>query len=198
MGLVILGSIPKGRIGYVIRNLTNLFHIGYYREYYAAKLPEPKARILDIGCGEGSFIKYLVSQDRQYRVFGVDYSRDMIELSGGQNKKAVRNGMVTIVHAGAEHLPFSDNSLDFITANETVQLWSDNIKSFSEVHRVLRKGGKFHIINMYPAEGTKWWKIAKLKNKEDYQMALESAGFNITSLDTKTKPNWIMVEATKG
>ena len=34
--------------------------------------------ILDIGCGGGSLIKYLINKNRKYKLFGLDHSEEMV------------------------------------------------------------------------------------------------------------------------
>ncbi|MCK5101138.1 MAG: hypothetical protein KAR45_23715, partial [Desulfobacteraceae bacterium] len=77
------------------------------------------------------------------------------------------------------------------------QFWPDIDKAFLEIIRLLQIKGSFLIINRYPAIGSKWWKIAKIKNDEEYIAKLEKAGFGDIIVDFGFKKGWIIIKATK-
>ena len=162
MGLEKQGSKPTGKIGYFIGKMMNTFHTGFYNKYYDKVLPDSLLSILDIGCGGGSFINHLFNKNRKYKLFGLDHSEEMILLSKNVNKKPIKNGQALFECGSVTRLPFENETMDIVTANETVQFWPDISESFSEIYRVLKNDGRFFIINRYPPEGSKWWKMAKL------------------------------------
>jgi ubiquinone/menaquinone biosynthesis C-methylase UbiE len=87
--------------------------------------------------------------------------------------------------------------MDIATANETVQFWPDISVSFSEIFRVLKKNGCFFIINRHPSENSKWWKIAKLKDENDFNNAFQKTGFKNIEIDRKTRKGWIIIKTVK-
>ena len=44
-------------------------------------------------------------------------------------------------------LPFEDESIDIVTAFETIYFWNDIEECFKEIYRVLKMGGQFLICN---------------------------------------------------
>ncbi len=50
-------------------------------DFFCAQLPQPKARILDIGCGPGNIARYLMNQRPDFQLEGIDLSTNMIELA---------------------------------------------------------------------------------------------------------------------
>jgi len=60
MGLENQGAKPTGLIGKIVGRLMNKFHTSLYIDYFKSNLPADNSRILDIGCGGGQFLKYLV------------------------------------------------------------------------------------------------------------------------------------------
>lgn len=197
MGLEKQGSKPTGKTGYFIGKMMNIFHTGFYKKYYNKVLPDNSISILDIGCGGGSLIKYLINKNRKYKLFGLDHSEEMVLLSKNVNKKPIKNGQAFIECCSVTKLPFENETMDIVTANETVQFWPDISESFSEIYRVLKKDGRFFIINRYPPEGSKWWKMAKLKNEKDFNNAFLKAGFTQIDLDLKTRKGWIIAKTIK-
>jgi len=87
--------------------------------------------------------------------------------------------------------------MDVVMANETVQIWPDISGSFSAIYRVLKKDGCFFIVNRYPPEGSKWWKMAKLKNENEFNNAFLKAGFKKIDIDLKTRKGWIITKTIK-
>ncbi len=197
MGIEKQGSKPTGKTGYFIGRMMNLFHTGFYKEFYGKVLPDDSLSILDIGCGGGSLIKYLIKKNKKYKLFGLDHSGEMVRLSKNVNRESIKSGQVFIACSSVTELPFENESMDIVTANETVQFWPDIDESFAEIYRVLIKDGRFFIINRYPPVGSKWWKMAKLKNENDFSCAFLKAGFKQIDLDLKTRKGWIIAKAVK-
>lgn len=197
MGIEEQGAKPTGKQGYFMGQMMNLFHTIFYKKYYGKILPEGSANILDLGCGGGSFIKFLAGKNKNYMLFGLDHSEEMVVLSKKVNDQAIKSGQVVIESGTVSKLPYEEEVMDMVTANETVQFWPDISQAFSEIFRVLKTDGCFYIINRYPPEGSKWWKLAKLKNENDYKEAFEKAGFKTIEIDLATKKGWIITKAVK-
>ena len=88
-------------------------------------------RVLDVGCGTGANLEMLANFGEAE---GVDISDEALDFCRAKNLK---------VHKGlAEKLPFEDESFDIVTALDVVEHLDDDISGLTEMHRVLRKGGK--------------------------------------------------------
>jgi ubiquinone/menaquinone biosynthesis C-methylase UbiE len=196
-GLEKQGTKPTGFLGKIIGILMNKVHTTLYIKYFKNDLPPGNSVILDIGCGGGKFIKFLSDTNDSYRLFGLDHSAEMVELTKKVNRLAIDKKQVTVIHGSVTEIPIENNIIDLATAFETVQFWPDIDKSFSEIARLLKSGGSFLIINRYPNEGSKWWRIAKIKSNKEYITNLEKAGFSNISIDMDFKIDWIVVKATK-
>ncbi len=197
MGLENQGAKPNGKIGRVIGQMMNQFHTSLYISYFNTKKRLNNARILDIGCGGGKFLNYLAKQNEGYLLWGLDHSQEMISLSEKLNKTEIENGKLTLLCSPVSKIDIKGNSLDLVTAFETIQFWPDIDMALSEIYRVLNNGGEFLIINRYPKEGTRWWHKANLKSNNDYKIVLERAGFVNTSTDFGFKKGWIIVKSRK-
>jgi ubiquinone/menaquinone biosynthesis C-methylase UbiE len=197
MGLEKQGSKPTGKSGYFMGKMMNLFHTGFYRKYYNNEFAEEPTKLLDIGCGGGRFIKYLAKKYGKYKLFGLDHSEEMVNLSIKDNLEFVKSGKVKIDKGSVTQLPYDNESINIVTAHETVQFWPDIDVSFSEIYRILQKDGCLYIINRYPPEGTKWWELAKLKNESDFISAYEKAGFKKSEVYLTTKKGWIITKSIK-
>ncbi|MGC9154697.1 MAG: ubiquinone/menaquinone biosynthesis methyltransferase [Ferrimicrobium sp.] len=98
---------------------------------------DPKARVLDLACGTGDFLKAWSAKGMQ--VYGLDLSYRMLE-------KAKRYG--PLVQGVGEALPFGDASFDAVSSGFAVRNFADFAAVLTEVHRVLRPGGVLGILEV--------------------------------------------------
>ena len=197
MGLEEQGSKPTGTIGKIIGRLMNKFHTSLYIDYLNERNLLDNYRILDIGCGGGKFLKFLSQKSDGFKLWGLDHSKEMIDLTSQLNKDVIKQGRLKLLTGSVTEIKIEDGSLDLVTAFETVQFWPDINIAFSEILRVLDKNGEFIIINRFPNVGTKWWKLAKLKSEKDYKEKFENAGFRNVTIELKYKKGWIIVTGIK-
>jgi SAM-dependent methyltransferase len=107
--------------------------------------PLEGARILDIGCGLGVYVRKF----REYsdRVCGIDV-----------DPKRLREGARTtpgLMLAVGEHLPFKDGTFDVIVLNEVIEHVQDDQATIAEAMRTLQPGGRIVIYapnRLYPFE----------------------------------------------
>ncbi len=92
-------------------------------------------RALDVGCGPGALLEELVSRLGSKAVAAVEPSEPFL-VAARQRFPEVR-----IEQAGAEALPFEDNSFDAALAQLVVHFMSDPVAGISEMCRVTRPGG---------------------------------------------------------
>lgn len=59
-----------------------------YDDFIDAIVKKEKAKVLDIGCGPGNIIRYLLSKRADLEILGVDISPNMIELAKANNPQA--------------------------------------------------------------------------------------------------------------
>jgi SAM-dependent methyltransferase len=104
-----------------------------------------QARVLDIGCGLGVYVRKF----REFTpdAFGIDV--DVKRLTKGA---ADTPGLML---GASERLPFADASFDTIVLNEVIEHVTDDAVTLSEAFRVIRPGG--HIViyapnRLYPFE----------------------------------------------
>jgi trans-aconitate methyltransferase len=94
---------------------------------------QPGERILDLGCGDGQLTQRLVAIGAS--VTGVDNSAEMVA--------AARMRGVDAQEASAEALPYPPASFDAVFSNAALHWVRDQDAMMTEVHRVLKRGGRF-------------------------------------------------------
>ena len=101
------------------------------------------------------------------------------------------------------HLPLKDGEFDLVTAFETVYFWPGPVQSFREVHRVLRGGGRFLIVN--ESDGTnakdqKWLDMIdgmRIYTADEMCAMLKTAGFSKITVFRRKENHWAAFLAEK-
>lgn len=124
--------------------------------------------VLDLGCGGGRNIEYFLT--KAGKVYGLDHSNTSVKMASEINKKAIDTGRCKILVGDVKNLPFEDESIDIVTAFETIYFWNDIERCFEEIYRVLKNGGQFLICNEVSSkERRDVKKLLKMINFEIYK-----------------------------
>ena len=113
--------------------------------------------VLDLACGPGPNLGRLTQVvGPTGRVVAVDYSEQMLEQV---RRRAAREGLggVETIQADAAHLPLPDASLDAALCTLGLSAIPDPEAAISEVHRCLRPGGRFGVLDARSFEGP--WRV---------------------------------------
>ncbi|MDP6986024.1 MAG: class I SAM-dependent methyltransferase [Candidatus Thalassarchaeaceae archaeon] len=145
-----------------VNRFATLGQVGRWRRIVRSMLPQ--GRLLEIGCGPGSF-----AEDVQGReLVCLDPIPEMIEVAEVRvnlARESRGDAPATFVEGTAENLPFEDNSFDSICSLFSFRDWFDKRAGLQESLRVLRPGAKIVIID--PAKmnrahglmGVLWMKV---------------------------------------
>jgi ubiquinone/menaquinone biosynthesis C-methylase UbiE len=166
---------------------------------------QPDAIILDVGCGGGGAVRILAQAASRGKVYGVDYSEDVLPTARRINKALVRQGRVEIKQGSVSDLPFPDDTFDLATAFETTMFWPSLVDDLREVRRVLKPGGILLIANeayadaRFEERNAKWSRLAnfQLQTPEETHQCLVEAGYAQVEIDTIPEKNWIAATAQK-
>lgn len=97
--------------------------------------PYIKGRVLDVGCGDGTFTSGLSKLNKVKEVAGIDVSDTAIK------KARSKYSGIDFKVSPVTELPFERENFDFISAVEVVEHIFDTELMFQEFNRVLKKGG---------------------------------------------------------
>ena len=103
--------------------------------------------ILDLGSATGGTGRLLRKRFRRARIVSLDLSRAM--LAEARRRKPLFS-RTAFVQADAASLPFADGAFDLIVANQLLPWIAETGPVFTEVARVLRKGGVFAFATLGP------------------------------------------------
>ncbi len=137
---------------YVVLNvllgrLRSYFHVRMRRDWHFRRLMEtspamrwldakPGERILDIGCGDGTY-DYRINR-RGAQVVGFDIARYKLRTAV---KHHARGGTIYL-DANAEKMPIRSRSCDAVVSFCVFEHLENDSAVFTEAHRILRDGGR--------------------------------------------------------
>jgi arsenite methyltransferase len=99
--------------------------------------------LLDLGSGAGNdcFVARAIVGDSG-RITGLDFTDEMVEKARKNNEKLGYTN-IEFVRGDIEEMPIPENQYDVVVSNCVLNLVPDKEKAFSEISRVLKKGGHF-------------------------------------------------------
>jgi ubiquinone/menaquinone biosynthesis C-methylase UbiE len=135
------------------RSLLNhfLFHPSYeaFLEEIVRTWPDPETplRLLDIGCGTGTFAAMLAAVRPNAHVVGMDFAESMARTASQKARQAGAAERVAFVRGDSEHLPFADAAFDVVTCSNSFHHYPDQQACVQQMRRVLKPGGRLILID---------------------------------------------------
>lgn len=124
----------------------------YFKDGYAGPVADwwqpivkalpPGKTVLEVGCGNCSLLPGLITAGVEAKYIGVDFAR--VEVSAVARQGLATSDIELVLHpeTPAEEIPEPDASVDLVTSVFGIE-YSNLDKSFSEVFRLLKPGGRF-------------------------------------------------------
>ena len=168
----------------------------------------PKASVLGVGCsaplhyaaakdgetivdlGSGAGIDVFLSANKvggSGKVIGIDMTDEMLEKG---RRHAKENGYTNVEFRKGDiekRIPVDDNSVDLVISNCVINLTTNKVDTFKEVHRILKQGqGRMVISDLITdkevhgdsVDSEKWCScIDGTLTKENYLESIRKAGF---------------------
>lgn len=106
---------------------------------------QPYDHVMEIGMGNGFFVKNILESNKTIKYTGCDYSSSMVLEATNLNQTFFENGRCEFLECNSDALPFPDNFFDKILAVNTLYFCENPIKDIVEIMRVLKKDGTFSI-----------------------------------------------------
>lgn len=98
-----------------------------------ARMPQG-ARVLDVGCGAGDNLRYILRDGASF--FGIEYAESTARVA-----RSVLGNKADIATGSATDLRFEDGSFDLVLCIEVLEHIADAEAACREIVRVMRKGG---------------------------------------------------------
>ena len=136
------------RIAPVYDSMNRLMTAGLDRRWRAATaqaVVRDGDRVLDVCCGTGDLS--IAAREAGGEVTGLDFSAPMLERARGKSTE------VEWLEGDALALPFPDGSFDAVTIGFGLRNVANVERGLTELHRVLRSGGRVAILEITRSKG---------------------------------------------
>jgi len=159
---------------------------------------KPGEVCVDLGSGKGTDVLRLSDEvGEKGFVYGIDISEGMLEKARMNAQKfGIKN--VEFLNSALESINLADQIADLVISNCTINHAADKQKVWNEIYRILKKGGRFvvsdiYAINEIPAEYkndpvavSECWAGSVTRN--EYLKTLADAGFENVEIIEESAP----------
>ena len=159
---------------------------------------KPGEVCVDLGSGRGTDVLRMSDEvGGSGFVYGIDISEGMLEKAR-QNATKFEITNVKFVHCDLEKINLADGIADLLISNCTINHASDKDAVWSEVYRILKKGGRFVVSDIYatspicesyrtdPVAVAQCW--AGAVTRDEYLDTLQKKGFSAIEIIEESKP----------
>jgi arsenite methyltransferase len=166
----------------------------------AINFSDPKSGevCVDLGCGRGNdVIRMAQMVGDKGSVYGLDISDGMIEKAN-RNAEKLEISNVKFIKSELESIQLPSNIADLVISNCTINHTTDKKAVWNEIHRILKKGGRFVISDIYslddvpaeykndPVAVSECW--AGSIKKDEYLKIIAETGFSEVDILEESKP----------
>jgi ubiquinone/menaquinone biosynthesis C-methylase UbiE len=132
-------------------------------------------RVLDIGCGTGTLAVMLKTERPDVAVVGLD--PDALALERATDKARRAHVDVEFVRGFADAIPHAQGSFDRVVSSLMLHHLTDDEKvaTLRDVHRVLRPGGSFHLLDFTTDSAHRRGLVARLLHREAHRLHGQSS-----------------------
>jgi MPBQ/MSBQ methyltransferase len=109
---------------------------------------QPNFHVLDVGAGIGGPSRYLASKFG-CRVTGLDLVEEYCRVADSLAKRVKLDKLLTYRQGDATQMPFEDGTFDVVWTQHASMNIADKKRLYSEMHRVLKPGGKLAIYDIF-------------------------------------------------
>ena len=148
---------------------------------------KPTDCVLDVGCGLGGSARH-IAHEHKCKVVGLDLTKEYIEVADKLTEMLGMENIIAFKNASALEMPFDDSSFDIVWTEHAQMNIADKEKFYSEISRVLKKGGRavFHDIfrsagdaPQYPLPWAEDESISYLATFDEAKKHMRSAGLEV-------------------
>lgn len=154
--------------------------------------------VMDLSCGSGLMVRRLAKSNAFAKVVAVDFSESMLQ-EVERRKKEENCPDFDLVRADVANLPFTTDGVEAIHSGAALHCWPYVQDGLTEVHRVLKPGGKFfattflwgvpdEIINLQanldvagPRRAYRFFSV------EELEWLMQSAGFSDVDVERRNR-----------
>jgi ubiquinone/menaquinone biosynthesis C-methylase UbiE len=143
-------------------------YVPFIGDWRGHLLQDVRGLVLEVGAGSGPNLDHY---PRDARVIATEFSEESIALAQPRSNFHAR-----LAAADIEHLAFPDNTFDAVTATLVFCSVERPIVGFQEVRRVLKSGGRLHLIE-HVRSHHRW--LGRLQDKLNARWYVWAEGCNL-------------------
>ena len=140
---------PSGKLGVDVALGMNIMNEFISKTTYELLKINDDDCVLEIGIGNGKFIKDILDYASNVSYTGIDISETMITEAKKINRSLIETGYVDLFEANIEQIPVWSESFDKICTINTIYFWENPVDTLNELYRVLTQNGML-IISFRP------------------------------------------------
>jgi ubiquinone/menaquinone biosynthesis C-methylase UbiE len=148
--------------------------------------------IMEIGMGNGYFVKDILATDETVLYDGCDFADTMVAEAIALNNEYVLNKQARFTLANADVLPYDNASFNKVFTVNTIYFWDDAVQVLTEIKRVLQSKGLF-IIALRPKSIMDHFPFTKHNfntfDKTDCIDLLTQNGFEVSEVIEQNEPD---------
>jgi len=135
---------PNGIGGKITTKIMNIMNQRQYKAVLDNINLKDNDVILDIGFGNGYLINKLLKKNKNIKIFGIDISKDMVNIVSKKYNQYIDNNCLTLLLENINNkTTFENEMFDVIYTVNTIYFWDDIQICFSEIKRILKPNGIF-------------------------------------------------------
>jgi len=184
---------PTGEAGIQIGEWMNRGNVQINLDTIATLNAVADDNILEIGMGNGFFVKNILQEDESIQYTGADFSAVMVAEATRINAAWIAKKQAKFILSNVDALPFANNSFNKIFTINTIYFWEDVAKVLSEIKRMLQPNGKF-IVTLRPKRQMKNYPFIQygfnLFSKEEAVQLLTQNGFTVLHASEMQEPDF--------
>jgi SAM-dependent methyltransferase len=100
-------------------------------------------KVLDAGCGDGFYLKLLISLYPNLDLYGIDIDGKALKIAESNLEDFLNDKKIKIFERSIDNTEFKDSFFDAVFATEVLEHVPNDLEAVSEVKRILKKDGKF-------------------------------------------------------
>jgi ubiquinone/menaquinone biosynthesis C-methylase UbiE len=111
---------------------------------------QPDATVLDLGCGTATLTLMIKQAYPSARVTGIDGDEKILSIARAKAK--AKSAAIQLDKGLAFELPYPDGHFDRVLSSLVIHHLTtrDKLRTFAEIHRVLKSAGQVHIADFGP------------------------------------------------
>jgi demethylmenaquinone methyltransferase/2-methoxy-6-polyprenyl-1,4-benzoquinol methylase len=145
------------RYDFLNRLLSGGIDISWRKKMLARLADAHPQSLLDVATGTGDVAIMAARILNPQKITGIDISEGMLEIGRKKIAKLLLNNQIELIKGDSEAIKSADESFDAVTVAFGVRNFENLEKGLSEIHRVLKNGGKVVVLEFSRPTGPFRW-----------------------------------------